>query len=349
MLNNLLLIKHATKMNLSLYRFLFLFFLICFACNEPSVQKQNKMIPPKQEDAVQKSSLVKSNIVDKTIVSPTTEQAFTFNYNLNQWTSKMILDMALTEISGLAFLEAQQQLLAINDEQGIVFFLDESDGSIVQKESFAKQGDYEAIALVDDEIYISKSNGNLYYFNLRNDKQAKKIKTPLDESNDVEGMCYDKTANRLLIACKGKPGLEKAGNKKSQKSVYAFDLNKKKLQKDPFLKIKDKDLEHWVENNQPNKEVSKKQLNKHLERVKKFSPSSIAIHPKEQAIYMLSSVGKILVICQANGSIEHVEFLNDNYHRQPEGLCFSPKGDLYISNEGKGFPGIIYKYIYTQQ
>lgn len=306
------------------------------------------MIPPNQDDALQKSSLVKPNLTEPVIDPATTEQAFTFQYDLNQWTSKMILDMSLTEISGLAFLETQQQLLAINDELGIVFFLDATDGSILQKESFAKNGDYEAIALVNDEIYVSKSNGNLYHFNLNNNQEAKKIKTALDESNDVEGMCYDKTAHQLLIACKGKPGLEKSGNKKSQKTVYTFDLNKKKLKKDPFIRIKDKDLEEWVEKNDQSQEASKYQSHKYLERVKKFSPSAIAIHPKERVIYLLSSVGKVLVICQTDGSIEHVEFLNDNYHRQPEGLCFSSKGDLYISNEGKGFPGIIYKYIYRK-
>ena len=59
---------------------------------------------------------------------------------------------------------------------------------------------------------------------------------------------------------------------------------------------------------------------------------------------MISSVGKLLTIMDREGLILGVQALDPNLFRQPEGICFSPEGDLYISNEGKGGKGYVLKF-----
>ena len=41
---------------------------------------------------------------------------------------------------------------------------------------------------------------------------------------------------------------------------------------------------------------------------------------------------------------KRVKELDEKLFRQPEGICFSPEGDMYISNEGQGGKGYILKF-----
>ena len=75
-----------------------------------------------------------------------------------------------------------------------------------------------------------------------------------------------------------------------------------------------------------------------------FSPSAIAVHPKTGQMYVLSSVGKILVVLDAKGNVQKVEKLDKSEYRQPEGLCFAKDGTMYMSSEGKGGKARIYRF-----
>jgi len=81
----------------------------------------------------------------------------------------------------------------------------------------------------------------------------------------------------------------------------------------------------------------------HLKRLRQFAPSGIAVHPKDGRIFFISSHGKLLVVYDKMGELEHIEFLHEGQYSQPEGICFSPSGDLYISNEGRGLLAEIYR------
>ncbi len=75
-----------------------------------------------------------------------------------------------------------------------------------------------------------------------------------------------------------------------------------------------------------------------------FQPSAIAIHPITGNLYILASVGKSLAVFSKQGKMLSLVRLNSKIHAQPEGICFSPDGTLYIVNEGKDGKGIILKF-----
>lgn len=322
--------------------------LFLFSCaNNPSPNKKEtnevQLDSSTSDEQVLVDPIKKTDTTTLQLESP---MVYSFPYNFTEWVQKMTLDKSLMEISALAFLPNQEQFLAINDELGQLFFLDAKNGQISNTKKFGDKGDYEGIALVDEEVFIIKSNGTFYQYNLNYSTKAKKIKTALTKSNDVEGLCYDAKNQQLLVACKGSPFLKKNSKQKTVKAVYAFDLATKRLNEKPILTIKDKDLKAYVEDRFKSKETSKKRLEKYIQQATKFSPSAIAIHPKEDLYYLLSTVGKTLVVCDREGNIQHIEFLNEQQQTQPEGLCFSTDGTLYISNEGKGISGSIYQFTY---
>ena len=145
------------------------------------------------------------------------------------------------------------------------------------------------------------------------------------------------------MACKAKAGQEKTF--KHKKGIYAFDLTTKTLGEAPV---------YFVSLDSVNSYLAKDPAIRKLEKVVEFfseedfdfSPSAIAIHPITGNIFLTSSVGKLLLVLSPNGQIMHIEKLSKKVHPQPEGLCFDPAGTLYISNEGKGEDGLIYRFNY---
>jgi len=155
--------------------------------------------------------------------------------------------------------------------------------------------------------------------------KTKKYKTALDEGNDTEGLCYEAKKERLLVLCKEDPGKKLKG----QRAIYAWDLKKKKLSKKPVHTIDENAIETLLD------KQGIKTKNFH------FKPSGLAVHPFTGDIYVISSVGKVLVVLNRKNGIKSVTRLNENVFEQPEGICFMKNGDLLISNEGKKKKGNI--------
>jgi uncharacterized protein YjiK len=90
--------------------------------------------------------------------------------------------------------------------------------------------------------------------------------------------------------------------------------------------------------NLEDKDTEKNQKKKN----KSIMPSGLAIHPGSREIFIIDGPGAQLVILDKAGkSKRHIELGKE--FSQPEGIAFSPDGDLFISNEGSKQPGNILK------
>lgn len=265
------------------------------------------------------------------------------DYKFNEVSDVLILEKPLIEISGLSLGYGDTTLLANNDEKGNIYEVSIASGKIINKYKFAPKGDYEGIERVEDEIVVSKHNGNLYFYDLETD-QTREIKTDLSSKNDIEGLCYDKEAGLLLMASKGQ-GLGQEKTKK-EKAIYAYNLEDEYLSAEPYLIVEDSILLQHIKASFT--DMSKSGLKKLKKRAKDFSPSGIAIHPITGHRYMISARGSTLVIYDRLHEFVELVFLNDGSIPQPEGICFTPNGDLFISTEGKGFSGKIFKFNYSK-
>ena len=155
----------------------------------------------------------------------------------------------------------------------------------------------------------------------------------MSRKNDTEGLGYDPMTNRLLIACKEDGEIN--DKKVKGRAFYAFDLDDKKLKKKPIFVIGPKELKKfWEENRDFDYEEN---------RIK-FKPSAIAFHPITKDYYVLSSVGKMLVVVSRDGIIKATHPIAPRVLGQPEGICFAPNGDMYLSSEGEGDRGYILKF-----
>ena len=127
----------------------------------------------------------------------------------------------------------------------------------------------------------------------------------------------------LILLCK-----DCSKEKDEIRKAYRFDLVTQKFIAEPVYTIAISEI--------------KKILN---DEKAEFKPSAAGINPVNGKLYIVASVGKIMVIASDKGVVEEVIKLDPVLYNQPEGLTFAPNGDLYISNEGGEGTATIFKFI----
>ena len=255
-----------------------------------------------------------------------------YNYDLKSPNHTWRLPGQLVEVSGNTWID-NDHLILIEDMHPNLYLIkiDDKNATLEKTIPFAdekkEKTDIEDVTFVNNTVYALWSHGVLFKISDWQTKPTvKKIKTFLSKENNTEGLCYDPVTQKLLVACKDASNV--ADEKKSTKAVYQFDMAQNTLNNQPFLLIHKKDFE--------------KSGNQNLD----FNPSAIAIHPVTHDIYLLSTRdNKCMAVYSHNGVFKSVQFIDAELMPQPEGICFSPEGKLYISSEGKkGEPGNLFEF-----
>ncbi|HNP47771.1 MAG TPA: hypothetical protein PKL85_02995 [Bacteroidia bacterium] len=254
-------------------------------------------------------------------------------YDFSKPHQTFVLPDTLREISGVTEIDSQT-VACVQDENGILFIYDLQEKKIRSQGLFHPDGDYEGIARVGNAMYILRSDGLLieipnFHFP---DKNVKTYITGIPADNN-EGLCYDASANRLLIACKSKVG--KGPEFKDLRMVYAFDLLTKKLQQNPVFTFNMSEIKSFVVKNSVSTTVRVKKNNSGSEPMIRFRTSAIALHPFTNELYLLSAADHMLFVFNANGDILHVEQLDASVYNKAEGITFLSNGDMLITNEAQ--------------
>ena len=296
------------------------FVCLLFACNtNNSTQKANSVIV----DLPQKKP------ADSFRINATTAG---YNYDLKNPNHTWKLPGQLVEVSGNTWID-KDHLILIEDLHPNLYLvkIDDKNATLEKTIPFAVEDkekfDIEDVTYVNNTVYALWSHGVLFKISDWQTKpQVEQIKTFLSKENNTEGLCYDPVTQKLLVACKDASNV--ADEKKSTKAVYAFDMAVNKLNDQPFLLIHKKDFE----------KVADQKLD--------FNPSAIAIHPVTHDIYLLSTRdNKCMAVYSHDGTLKAFQFIDKELMPQPEGICFSPEGKLYISSEGKkGGPGNLFEF-----
>lgn len=236
-----------------------------------------------------------------------------FWYNLRE-PEVITLPATINEISGIVY-DKNDHLFAVDDEQGALFRIKLQKEPAVEQWPIGKKIDYEELVLTDQTFYLLSSSGTIVYF--QNSFPVKNIQEArLDQKgrNEYEILFKDPAAPRLLMMCKSCKD-----DKKGEVSVYAFDLATKSFGTKLVAALKVKEIEDKLQ-----------------EKVGTFKPSAANVHPVTGDIYIISSINGLLLVADRNFRVKEVHKLERWLFKQPEGLCFSPSGDLLISNEAAG-------------
>ena len=236
---------------------------------------------------------------------------------------KWELPEILNEISGIVWI-GDHRIACVQDEDGEIFLYNLKTSKLENSVSFAGGGDYEGVTVLGENAYVLRSDGVI--FEIREfQKENPQVKEYLTKTNqlpgiNLEGLCADAANNRLLLAVKERK------NSPDYKEIYAFDLDKKDSDEDPLYKVTLADPIFTKVKGKPEK---------------KFSPGEIGIHPQTGEHYILDGSRPKLLITGKDGTPKELIIFQPKDFGNPEGLTFSPEGDLYISNEAEDAPANI--------
>ncbi|MBI5473089.1 MAG: hypothetical protein HY961_12165 [Ignavibacteriae bacterium] len=232
----------------------------------------------------------------------------------------------ISEVSGIVMTE-DGRLLCHDDERGVVYQIDYTNGEISKSFSLGNFGvkeDFEDIAVAGGLVYLAASNGVLFEFpEAENGRSVefKMYKTFLTSRNDVEGLCFDAPTKSLLLLCKESPGK----SYHNQRAIYAFSLRTKSLATTPRFLI-------------PLKQVTQTS-DKH-----EFKPSAIARHPKSGTYFVVAAHGSTIIELSADGAVVVQQSINRKVNPHPEGIAFTPDLTLILCNDGQGERGTLSMY-----
>jgi uncharacterized protein YjiK len=230
-------------------------------------------------------------------------------YNLNK-PFLLKLPVELDEISGLAFYPKDTSVFAIGDEFGWLYKIPLTGGKPIRKWQFSKEGDYEDLAMVDKVFYVLQSNGNItaFTFDDHNEILKQQVEFP-GHGDEFEILYYDPQLFKLTMICK-----DCETDKKKALTAYYFNLLNK----------------HFDDSSSINVTAIANMIG---EKKIKFKPSAAALNPVTGELYIISSINKLLVVADRKGNPKQAYPIDAGLFKQPEGITFTPEGDMIISNE----------------
>ena len=240
------------------------------------------------------------------------------------------LPPVLQNISAFDFIDASR-LACIQDVIGSIFIFNLQTDTIESVIPFGPPGDYEGLAIAGGSIFVGCADGRILEVTKFRSAApvTKEYGTNLSVEQGIEGLCYDKKGNRLLVSIKGD-----GESLRHYKGIYAFDLATRTMAVKPVYNI---DLRDTL-------------LNKSETRRRQsvIVPSDIDIHPHSGFIYIPDAEKSQLLVLDGDGGAKFIFFFAPTEMIQPEGIKFTPSGELYVASGGAdGLPGKILVVAYT--
>jgi uncharacterized protein YjiK len=237
-----------------------------------------------------------------------------------QW----LMPPELNEISGLA-LTARGTVLTHDDNVGRIYEIDPKTGILLKSFSLLDnpKGDFEAITIAGDDVYLMESDGKLFKF--REGADGTQVPyttydTGLGKQCEFEGVAYEPDSSRLLMVCKR--FIEK--NAAHALLIFRIPLPLGNLSGISTLRIP---IEEAVGKN----------------KWKNLRPSDINIEPMTGNYVIVASREKALIVVTPDGDVVRSEPLPGD-HRQPEGIAVTKDSLLLVSDEANVKPAVISVY-----
>jgi uncharacterized protein YjiK len=224
-----------------------------------------------------------------------------------QWS----LPVQLREISGLA-LTRDQRLLAVADEEAIVYEVDYEAGRLIKSYAFGRpvvREDFEGIAVLGDRVWLMTSDGDLYWApEGENGEQVsfERIETGIGRECELEGLASIAEPPSLALLCKD-------GRKRKKLRIHRWEPGNGIVSE---TKLPEKAMEDAI-------------------GAKRIRPSGLEIDPATGDWIVVAAAQRAVFRVGADGEFRGVIMrLNGDRHRQAEGIAITADGRLLIADEG---------------
>jgi uncharacterized protein YjiK len=240
--------------------------------------------------------------------------------------AEWIMPPQLREISGLA-LTQRGTVLTHDDNVGRISEIDPRTGVLLKSFALSGQqkGDFEAIAIAGQDIYLLESSGKLFKFREGADGTQVPFTvydTKLGKDCEFESLTYEADSSRLLMACKRL--LNQGEEKVKELRIYALPLPLGSQAAMAAISIPIDEL-------------------RGRNKWKNFHASDMAIDPLTGNYVIIASREKGYVVLTPDGDVVRAEALPGE-HRQPEGVAITRDSLFVVSDESNVKPPKITVY-----
>ncbi len=220
------------------------------------------------------------------------------------------LPEALDKISGICFYPKDTSLFAVCDESGRFFKIKIYSSILISIWKLSESLNYQDLVLCDSDFYVLNKKGSVFKFKFTgNNLTRQEFRFPRQDKYGYKSMYFDDQSRLLKVLCDE----NSYENKHPKLSGFSLDIRSEKISDSLFSPGTKDDL------------VDSGLLG--------FRPSAAAINPLTKELFIISSANKILVVADRDGAVKKCFHLSTSVFNKPEGICFTPRGDMIISNE----------------
>src|SRR5689334_749226 len=240
------------------------------------------------------------------------------NPNKNIAVAEWIMPAILREISGLT-LTSRGTVLTHDDNMGRISEIDPKTGILLKSFALAgnQKGDFEAITIAGQDIYLLESSGKLFKFQDAPDGKQVPFTvydTKLGKECEFESLAYEASGSHLLMVCKRLLSKEE----RHELRIYYVPLP---LGDRSAITMMTVPIDEVVGSN----------------KWKNFRPSDIAIDPNTNNYVIIASREKGYIVMTPEGDVLRSEPLPGD-HRQAEGVAITKDSLMIVSDEANGGP-----------
>ena len=256
--------------------------------------------------------------------------------NLAQSDQISLLPMGIESFSDIAFLDSTILICLQEDKSSLVLF-DLSSNQVSTPITINLPNKIIDFSRIDSTIILLDDQVQVHFLLPPYDSSS------LVTENDILGnwksaaTCIHESTKRMFILTQNNLEIDNP----ISNSIYTYTISKRKLNEKALFDISISDLEMFaIENNIATPQNKFTDLSDSLSQLI-FNPTAMAIHPKTNEIYILSSENRSIVVFNQFGEVQNLIFLDEKLVSNPKAMTFHPSGDLLISNSDLMSPAIV--------
>ena len=257
-------------------------------------------------------------------------------FNLAQSDQISLLPMGIESFSDIAFLDSTILICLQEDKSSLVLF-DLSSNQVSTPITINLPNKIIDFSRIDSTIILLDDQVQVHFLLPPYDSSS------LVTENDILGnwksaaTCIHESTKRMFILTQNNLEIDNP----ISNSIYTYTISKRKLNEKALFDISISDIEMFaIENNIATPQNKFTDLSDSLSQLI-FNPTAMAIHPKTNEIYILSSENRSIVVFNQFGEVQDLFFLDEKLVSNPKAMTFHPSGDLLISNSDLMSPAIV--------
>ena len=244
--------------------------------------------------------------------------------------------MGVASFSDVTMLDSTH-MIGIEPVNGNVMMIDLLNNSIASQLSLGSEFKFVDVSKMDSTLILFDSNSKVHFLLPPYDSTSFVSTNETKENFSTSGICFHESTKRLFLLSE----VQEKEEGQFSSFLYAFNLNKRQLREEPLFEINSFAIETFAINNNLRLPRNKVTYDGDTVEGLNFTPSALAIHPKTNEIYVLSSDDRTLVVYNQFGDVVNFTVLDAMIFSKPTGMTFQENGDLLITVSDLMRPSIV--------